>query len=66
MASNRNTFSSALSYALELLGTPNLTLNEEQQRRYTKEILCSYGYRQDLVRAFATKLRDRVQERATW
>ena len=25
-------------------------------RRYTKEILCSYGYRQDLARAFATKL----------
>ena len=35
-------------------------------RRYTKEILCSYGYRQDLARAFATKLRDRVQERAMW
>ena len=29
-------------------------------RRYTKEILCSYGYRQDLARAFATKLCDRV------
>ena len=31
-----DTFSSALSYALELLGTPNLTLNEEQRK--TKEI----------------------------
>ena len=69
MASSSDTFSSALSYALELLGMPNLTLNEEQQkslRRYTKESLCLYGYRQDYARTFATKLRDRVQERATW
>ena len=48
---------------------PNLTLSEEQRKSleavYTKEILCLYGYRQDLARAFATKLRDRVQERAT-
>ena len=32
MASSSDTFSSALSYALELLGTPNLTPNEEQRK----------------------------------
>ena len=32
MASSSDTFSSALSYALELLGTPNLTLKEEQRK----------------------------------
>ena len=32
MASSSDTFSSALSYALELLGTPNLILNEEQRK----------------------------------
>ena len=32
MASSSDTFSSALSYTLELLGTPNLTLNEEQRK----------------------------------
>ena len=32
MASSNDTFSSALSYALELLGTSNLTLNEEQRK----------------------------------
>ena len=32
MTSSSDTFSSALSYALELLGTPNLTLNEEQRQ----------------------------------
>ena len=32
MASSSDTFSSAMSYALELLGTPNLTLNEEQRK----------------------------------
>ena len=32
MASSSDTFSSALSYALELLGTPNLTLQEEQRK----------------------------------
>ena len=66
MASSSDTFSSALSYALELLGTPNLTLNKEQRKSleavYTKEILCSYGYRQDLARAFVL---DRIQARAT-
>ena len=32
MASSSDTFSSALSYALELLGTPNLTLKAEVPR----------------------------------
>ena len=32
MASSSDTYSSALSYALELLGTPNRTLNEEQRK----------------------------------
>ena len=32
MASSSDTFSSALSYALERLGTPNLILNEEQRK----------------------------------
>ena len=32
MASSSNTFSSALSYALERLGMPNLTLKEEQRK----------------------------------
>ena len=32
MVSSIDTFSFALSYALELLGMPNLTLNEEQQK----------------------------------
>ena len=32
MASSSDSFSSALSYALELLGTSNLTLNEEQRK----------------------------------
>ena len=32
MASSSDTFSSALSYALELLGTTNLTLNEERRK----------------------------------
>ena len=32
MASSSNTFSSALSYALERLGMPNLILKEEQRK----------------------------------
>ena len=32
MASSSDTFSSALSYAIERLGMPNLTLKEEQQK----------------------------------
>ena len=32
MASSSDTFSSALSYALERLGMPNLTLKEEQRK----------------------------------
>ena len=48
---------------LEQLGTPNLTLKEEQRKSVEavnqgkgKEILCLYGYQQDLARAFATEL----------
>ena len=69
MASSSDMFSSALSYGLELLGMPNLTLNEEQRKTLKvvyQGILCSYGYQQDLARAFATKLRDRVLEMVTW
>ena len=56
---------SALSYALELLDMPNLTLKNSgsPSKRYTKETLCLCGYRQDLARAFATKLRDRVKKK---
>ena len=68
MASSSDTFSSALSYALELLGMPSLTLNEKQWKSLEavyQGILCSYAeYRQNLAGAFATKLHDRVQERA--
>ena len=32
MASSSDSFSSALSHALERLGTPNLTMKEEQQK----------------------------------
>ena len=53
MAGSGVTFSSALSYALERLGTPNLILKEEQRKSVE---VCSYGYRQDLARAFATKI----------
>ena len=51
MASSSDSFSSALSYALEQLGTPNLTLKNSRSpsRQYTKEILCSYGYQKDLA-----------------
>ena len=52
MTSSSDTFSSALSYAPEQLGTPNLTLKEEQHRSLEaayQEILCSYGYQQDFA-----------------
>ena len=66
MASSSDT----LSYAMELLGTPapNLTLNGEQWKSLVAVYrgISVFVYRQDLARAFATKLRDRVQERATW
>ena len=48
MASSSDSFSSALSHALERLGTPNLKNSGSPSRWYTKEILCSYSYRQDL------------------
>ena len=63
MASSSDTFSSALAYALELFGTPNLTLNEEQRKSLeAARKFCSYGSQQDLASAFATKLHNRVQE----
>ena len=47
MAGSSDSFSSA-SHALERLGTPNLKNSGSPSRRYTKKILCSYGYQQDL------------------
>ena len=67
MASSSDTYSSALSYALELLGTPNRTLNEEQRKSleavYQGNIVVVWvptGF----GKSISTKLRDRVQERA--
>ena len=53
MVGSSNTFSSALSYALEWLGTPNLTMKEEVPRG---GIPRKFGYQQDLARAIATEL----------
>ena len=47
MASSSDTFFSA-SHALKLLGMLNLKNTGSPSRRYTKEILCLYGYQQDL------------------
>ena len=65
-----NSSTSALSYALELLSMPNLTLNEEQRKSleavyqgYSVFVWVKTGFGN---LAFATKHRDRVQERATW
>ena len=59
MASSSDTFSSALSYAMERLGTPNLTMKEERRKSLeavhqgNSVFVC---YQQDLARGFATKL----------
>ena len=55
--SSSDNFSSALSYALERLNTPNLTLKEEQRKSavYQGNSVFVHGYRQDWARSFATK-----------
>ena len=69
MAGSSDTFSSALSYAMELLGTPNLTLNEEQRKYPRGGIPRKFCVRMGTDRIWqehllpSSPIRDRVQAR---
>ena len=63
MASSSDTFSSALSYALERLGTTDLTLKEEQRKSLEAVYQGNFVFVwQSLARAFATKLRSSIRK----